>query len=115
MESVECLIDTGTCVSLQHKVVFDRICKGSGRSKFLKPAPPINNVSGKPITVFGKTEMDLGKLGSIPIIVVGGITHDCIPGDDALSTGKAVLNYIDSTLRWKDKVFRVHPYKRTFW
>ena len=109
--SVECLIDTGACVSLLHKVVFDKICKVSGRSKLLKSAPPIYNVSGKPITVFGKTEVDLGKLGSLPVIVVGGITHECILGDDALSMGKAVLNYVDSTLRWKDKVFRVHPYK----
>ena len=35
MVSVECLIDTGACVSLLHKVVFDRICKVSGQSKLL--------------------------------------------------------------------------------
>ena len=37
--------------------------------------------------------MEFKELGCLPVIVVEGITHECILGDDALSTGKAILNY----------------------
>ena len=109
--SIECLIDTGACVTLLHRVAFKRICSATGRTRLLQPAPPLYNVSGKPIIALGRTEMEFKELGCLPVIVVEGITHECILGDDALSIGKAVLNYDSSILQWKGRLLGLHPYK----
>ena len=50
---IECWIDTGACVTLLHRVAFMRMCSAIGRARLLQPAPPLYNVSGKPIVAFG--------------------------------------------------------------
>ena len=108
--SIDCLIDTGACVSLLHKDIFSEICYASGHSTLLQQAPPIYTVSGKPITVYGCTEVEFGELGCLPVIIVEGIIHEGIIGNDILERGKAVVNYDTLTLKWKGKPFKLHPY-----
>ena len=105
-----CLIDTGASVSLLHNAVFKRICKDTGRSRLLKPAPLLYDVSGSPIHVFGRTEVQLDVFGNLNMLVVDGIAHQCIIGDDALAAGKALVDYDRHLLTWKGKQMSIQPY-----
>ena len=109
---MNCLIDTGACVSLLRYDVFIEICNRSGRSRLLGPAPALFTVSGAPIKVHGKTEVVFEVLGSLPMLIVEGTIHQCILGDDALSASRAVLNYSTRELIWKGKVLKLCPYSR---
>ena len=108
--SIECLIDTGACVSLLRHDKFRDICLVNGRSRLLQPAPQLLNVSGKPIRAIGKTEVEFSHLGTLPVVVVEGILHECILGHDALVVGRSVLDYEARTLQWRGRRFAVHPY-----
>ena len=67
-------------------------------------------MSGRSIPVVGKTEVTFKELGTLPVIVVEGILHECIIGDDALTLGKAVLDYECRTLKWKKTTVHTHAY-----
>ena len=80
----------------------------------MQPAPLILNVSGKPITVFGKTEVKLKVLGNLPMIEVEEIVHECILGDNELSSYRAILDYDNQMVQWKGKSPYLHPYGKPY-
>ena len=98
-----CLIDTGASVSLLHNAVFRQICRDSGRVRLLKPTSALFTVSGAPIKVYGKTDVHFEGLGNLTMLVVGGIRHQCILGDDALAANKAVVDYERKCLSWQGR------------
>ena len=108
--SMKCLVDTGASVSLLRRDVFNEICDRSNRSKLLRPAPALCTISGGPIKVFGKTEIEFEELGSLPMLVVDGILHQCVFGDDVLFANRAILNYEKKELLWKGKVIKLCRY-----
>ena len=75
--SIKCLIDTGARVELLHVSVFKEMCNLSGRPRLLLPAPPTVTISGKPIRVLGRTEIDFKELGILSVVIVEGLLHDC--------------------------------------
>ena len=106
----DCLIDTGASISLLHNAVFKKICEDTGRTRLLKPAPLLFDVSGSQIKVYGKTEIPLDMFGNLDVVVVDGIAHHCIIGDDILTAGRALVDYDKYILTWKGKQMPVHPY-----
>ena len=90
LSGVHCktLVDTGACVSILHKRLFDKLCRCTGRTRLLEPAHFVYSVCGKKIDALGKTQIKVDNAENIDVLIVNGISHDMILGNHTLMKAK---------------------------
>ena len=89
---VECLVDTGSCVTLMRKDIFDKLCTLMKRSLLLNEGPKLHSVDGSPIVVHGVTEWKFDNLAKCDLIIVDRMVQDCILGMDFLREANGNFN-----------------------
>ena len=105
------LVDTGACVTILHKRVFDKLCRCTGRTRLLKPTCFVYSVCGQKMDVLGKTQIKIDNAEVIEVMIVRGISHDMILGNDALMKGKGIIDYPKKTLTWFHKSWPLTDYQ----
>ena len=65
----------------------------------------------KKIDALGKTQIKVDNAENIDVLIVNGISHDMILGNDTLMKGKGVINYPKKTLTWFHKTWPLTDYK----
>ena len=103
---VNCLIDTGSSVTLMRENIYPDLCNKLRRPAFLQPCNGLCTVTGNSITVVGKTELKFDKCEPVEIVIVKDIIMDCILGIDFLAKARAKLSFGERTVQLFGYYFR---------
>ena len=102
---LDCLVDTGSSVTLMKGTVYDELCRRIRRSTLLKQGPKLHSVNGKPLSVRGQTEMKFDYCEPTTLVIVDDNVPDCILGIDFLRSARAKLLVSDDKVILFDKAY----------
>ena len=105
---INCLIDTGSSVTLMRGQKFVEICSKMRRSATLIPGPRLHSVNGESLNVKGHTEFKFDHCPPVTVVVIDGIIPDCIIGIDFLRDAKAELLVHKNKIKLFDKIYSCH-------
>ena len=88
---MDCLVDTGSCVTLLKGTVFDQICAKLKYGGLLQKGPRLQGVNKNELKVRGKTELKFDFCEPIEVVIVDDEVPDCILGIDFFKKATAKL------------------------
>ena len=86
---IDCLIDTGSCVTLMREDKFKKLCVKMRRSVTLRPGPILHSVNGAQLNVVGETQWKFDGCKPCRLIIIKDCMQDCIIGIDFLREANA--------------------------